>query len=318
MPAEGGGRYQLHGIVLDSARVLPTLPRALVQGPADVSFSLAAEPPEKGRRLLYVVPALAPLGTAPTPFLSISLGERYYCVDTHGHGDFFLHRSGESIVYVDPRRAPVDQDVVEQLLVDQVLPRAMQLLGRPCLHASAIVLDALDGALALLGPSASGKSTLAAALSQAGALLSDDCVASECRPDGVWAYPGYPSIRLWPNAAAAVEGSTEGLPVASQRAPKLRVRRPAAGCPVKLRRLVLLEPGAVALARQRLTPGAAALALPLGVHRLDLTRPDLLRCEFALLTALARHVEVVRLRFRHDLSQLEALLAAVTTPLDAI
>ena len=63
------------------------------------------------------------------------------------------------------------------------------------LHASCLVYQ--GKAAAFIADSTTGKSTLAAALLQAGAdLLSDDIVPIAETSDGFFAYPGYPSIRL--------------------------------------------------------------------------------------------------------------------------
>jgi hypothetical protein len=89
------------------------------------------------------------------------------------------------------------QNTLAHLLLDQVLPRVVCHLGRPVLHASAVVLD--DGrAIAFAGPSGRGKSTLAMAFYRAGyQLITDDCLLLERHADGVRAIPAYPSLRLW-------------------------------------------------------------------------------------------------------------------------
>ena len=77
----------------------------------------------------------------------------------------------------------------QRLLTAQVLPIAALAQGLELLHASAVQVD--GRVLAFAGPSASGKSTLAARLVLAGAsLVSDDVLALQRVEDDVVAHPG--------------------------------------------------------------------------------------------------------------------------------
>lgn len=72
-----------------------------------------------------------------------------------------------------------------------------------------------SGALAFAAASGRGKSTLAAALSRAGApCLTDDGLMIARRGDVHLAYPGHPSIRLWDDSRAALlDGAVTAAPV---------------------------------------------------------------------------------------------------------
>lgn len=77
----------------------------------------------------------------------------------------------------------------ERLLFAQVLPLAAALQGRELFHASAVSLD--GAAIAFVGFSGAGKSSIAAHLVARGALLvTDDVLALERSGEGVTAHPG--------------------------------------------------------------------------------------------------------------------------------
>ena len=76
--------------------------------------------------------------------------------------------------------------MIDALLLATALPAVLWLAGSFVLHAAAVVPAGEDGALAIGGPSSSGKSRLAAALLARGAdLLADDSIALTCDPGGV-------------------------------------------------------------------------------------------------------------------------------------
>jgi len=79
----------------------------------------------------------------------------------------------------------------QRFLIAQVLPFAATLNGLEVLHASAVVVD--GRAVALVGPSGAGKTSLALALCRLGAgFLADDVVAVERAEELLVAHPGTP------------------------------------------------------------------------------------------------------------------------------
>ena len=84
----------------------------------------------------------------------------------------------------------------EQALVGPVLANALRLQGVAMLHASAVVVG--GRAVAISAPSGFGKSTLATALTRAGAtLLGDDVLPLERAVDIYLALPYLPRLKLW-------------------------------------------------------------------------------------------------------------------------
>lgn len=112
-------------------------------------------------------------------------------------------------VLIEPPRG--DRWLWNRWVLGQVLPFVAALHGRELLHAAGAVVG--GGAVAILGPSGRGKSTLLAALLDGGAaFLSDDVLALTPLPHGVLAHPGPGVVGLpepaFHTAAAASQLST--------------------------------------------------------------------------------------------------------------
>jgi hypothetical protein len=103
------------------------------------------------------------------------------------------------------RPATTPGHTFNHLLLDQVLPLAVPGRDRLSLHASVAEVD--GGAVAFLGGTQQGKSTLAAALMQRGhTLLSDDCCVIHRTTAGFDVIPTYPGLRLFPETVRHVFG----------------------------------------------------------------------------------------------------------------
>ncbi len=108
--------------------------------------------------------------------------------------DFEVSADGtEVIVYP---ALDVDDSTVEHLYINQLVPLALSRQGRPAFHASVVTVR--GGAVAFLGKTEAGKSTLAASFALNGAaFLTDDALLVEESGNVCWAMPSHPSIRLW-------------------------------------------------------------------------------------------------------------------------
>ena len=94
----------------------------------------------------------------------------------------------------------------ERLLFAQVLPLAAALSGRELFHASAVALD--GGAVAFVGLSGAGKSSIAAHLVAQGAgLVADDVLALERTPSGVSSHPGSGLAGVAPHELASMSSA---------------------------------------------------------------------------------------------------------------
>ncbi|MSP25168.1 MAG: hypothetical protein EXR75_08390 [Myxococcales bacterium] len=253
----------------------------------------------------------APGAGERVPYLTVSRGTSGFRVAIHGYAEFCVAVDGRAI-QIRPFLA-VAASVIEQLLADVVLPRAMQLFGRPCLHASAVELPSV-GVVAFVGDSGRGKSTLCAALSRHGRMLCDDCLAVNIDDGEVRVMPSYASLRLWPDSAEIIAGSdASSLPFATPRVGKLRLARDLPDEALPLRHILLLEvdPTQASPVLEPVSGVAAVAALARSVLRMDPTDAQLLEREFLLLTRLAEAVAIHRLRFAHAFEQLDTLVDRV-------
>jgi len=119
--------------------------------------------------------------------------EAGYLLRFHDQADFTVSLTGDSITC---HGVPdTDEATLQHLLQNQVLPLAMSRKGRLVLHASAVVVE--GRALAFLGVSGRGKSTLAAAFAAQGCpFLTDDGLLLEPAHGQEQVMPGRPSLRL--------------------------------------------------------------------------------------------------------------------------
>ncbi len=320
--------YGLNGLVIESAVELPTLREASqASEPAGrpLRFGMAAprEPEALDRAdVLYTIPqgadenapyitvARTSAATITTAAPALELTGGGFLLRVHDLADFIVDSRGERVVCAPNPGCPFGD--VEQLLVDQIIPRVMHLRGEPCLHASAVALPG-RGVVALLGPTGSGKSTTCALLSErGGTLVCDDGLAARVEGQRLRVFPGYPSLRLWPDSAEALFGSAEDMPIVSPRTSKRRLGRPLVAEPIYLERALVLECSEEAPNLIPLVAVEAVRELASSVMRLDRDSGPALQAEFQLLTDLAARVPVAKLSFRHQWDEIERLLDLVT------
>lgn len=111
-----------------------------------------------------------------------------------GYADYHIGATRTSVLcYPCP---DIDNATLDHLFKNQVVPLLLNASGYHVFHGASVTFGA--GAIAFLGSSGLGKSTLATAFAQNGApFLSDDVVLINSAPDGFIVYPGDASIRLW-------------------------------------------------------------------------------------------------------------------------
>ena len=170
----------------------------------------------------------------------------------------FAIRAGREIV-VDPAPS-VSHRVLRRYLLGPVLAVLLHQRGLLVLHASGMELD--GGAVAFLGASGWGKSTVAAALHRrVHLLISDDVVAIDMTgcPEVL---PGISQLKLWPDALASLGEDATVLPrVHPQIEKRVRaVERPPLIGPIPLERVYVLA-DAPALAIEPLSPREALVEL---------------------------------------------------------
>jgi hypothetical protein len=139
-------------------------------------------------------------GSVWTEFYRTDTG---YLLRFPGLADFNVSADGTAVV-AHPAEGG-DPATVEHLFVNQLVPLALSRQGRPTFHASVVTVP--GGAVAFLGKTGMGKSTLAAsfALNEA-AFLTDDALLVEETDNGCLALPSHASLRLWQDSARTLVG----------------------------------------------------------------------------------------------------------------
>jgi hypothetical protein len=195
----------------------------------------------------------------------------------------------------------VSEGTTQHLYLNQVLPLVLSKLGKLVFHASAVEIGA--GAVAFVGESGRGKSTLAASFAVSGCrFLTDDGLVVEPSGGGYEALPSHPSIRLWDDSEAALL-----IPLAARRAPPVHYTAKArfladedlAFCEAArpLRRVYFLGDGsAERIELQRLSPAEALVEWVKHSFLLDIEEQSRLASHFDQVARLANE----RIHYRLD------------------
>lgn len=194
--------FQIFGGVLRSSIDFPELRRASSASAPDWTLSLAES---------------LPAGNG------VSLGEdvvddntrvRLYGVEDgyelrfDDTGTFAISRDGSRITWHQPAGASVVAARTD--VMGRVLAVALHARGLVSLHGSAVAIDGQG--IGFLAPKMHGKSTLAGALTRAGAMLAtDDTLAVDVsgHPPRMW--PGVHRLRLWHDSVAQVGASVSPI-----------------------------------------------------------------------------------------------------------
>lgn len=186
--------YAVLGGVLRSALDFPEL-EEVEHAQADWKFHVCHSPPPTSD--------VSPLGEREigTEFYRLGRSPDGFRLEYSHAGTFDVSADGQEICWYPIADAAVE--LARAIVLGPALSLALELGGYLCLHGSAVAID--GRAVAFLGPKFHGKSTIATALTAAGAqLISDDVLAvAPGPPPRVRA--GVPSIRLWGDAVAELD-----------------------------------------------------------------------------------------------------------------
>ncbi len=189
--------YDLYGLRVHSEIALPAQIAASDLPPYDLQVYC-------GER--KAIPDAVPAGEILAQ-LVLGNGRGYTLVDTGSSYVYFFHQTGEFWIDYDLRSvrvhlAPdVHPDIAGLLLVGNVIACILTLARECVLHASAVEIGGL--ALAFLGGSGMGKSTLAALLCAHGArFVTDDLLRLQHDGKGWRCFPGTGKLRLRKDVAA--------------------------------------------------------------------------------------------------------------------
>ena len=194
--------YRAYGINIRSAVQLPELP--LTESPADVriGYGKVVDSP-----LLESLIANGEVFERPGFRIVVTPGAIAVRWDRVGT---FLIRGGSEVV-VEPEPSVPEEDL-HPFLTGPVLSVLLHQRGALVLHASAVVIG--NAAVAFLGAKGDGKSTLAAHLQVRGhRLIADDIVPINLENEVPVVVAGFPRIKLYNDAIAAVGEEPSDFPV---------------------------------------------------------------------------------------------------------
>jgi hypothetical protein len=190
MAAHAPMRATAFGLDIEAATPLSFLRHATAK-PTGRQLSISVHPEQPARELW-------PQGSELICDERLPDGAVNYRIETHPDSGYLISgpEYGAHLLSADGRRLRCFPEGRpdggwQRMLVAQVLPFAALLHGLEVFHASAVVRD--GEALALLGPSRSGKTSLALELCARGAsFIADDVLALETREGALFANPGSP------------------------------------------------------------------------------------------------------------------------------
>jgi hypothetical protein len=212
--------------------------------------------------------------------------EAGYLISGPEYGTHLLSRDAR-LLQCDPEG--LSEGSWQRLLIAQVLPFAALLHGLEVFHASAVVRD--GQAVAFLGRSRAGKTSLALELCRRGAsFLADDVLALECRDGRLLAHPGSPLVGV-----ERVDGDNEielgqamGGQVVAVNARERLVRVAGAAEPVALAAMFFLDRSADGVPSPRFEPVADAEALLSATFNFVLATPARLQSLLEVCALAAR------------------------------
>jgi hypothetical protein len=297
--------FRLYGLTLDADFPFPELPEAT--GHPDLTLR-AGEPVLPDSAVAFFRSPLRTTNGLPVYSLYEVEGDKL--IDIANVAMFAVSPDGSQVVY---RVCPeASEEMIRTWVLGTVAALLLEWRGIFCLHAGAVAVE--SRCVAFTGFPRTGKSSLLAAFVTAGwSLVSDDVLPLTPEEDGVWAAPGYPGLKLWPDTVATFIGDPAAFP---RIAPGLEKRRVPVGrgwgsfCSTSqpLRAIYVLQPatgGAVKV--ERLSRREATMAL-ISHSFVDLARDQAMRIrQFDICATIAMQVPVLTLHVPQDLAQLRTV-----------
>ncbi len=236
-----------------------------------------------------------------------------YLLRFPGLADFTVSFSGRDVTAIPV--PGVSPQTIDHLYLNQVLPLALSRQCKLVFHASAVEVG--GGAVAFMGASGKGKSTLAASFATNGRrFLTDDGLMVEARNGGHQVMPSHPSIRLWLDSKAALIAPDTPTAPALEFTSKSRFlagdRIAFCDSPRPLRRVYFLGDGsAPAITFQPMKPSEALVELVKHSFLLDIEERAMLAAHFDELSALAGQPNYFRLDYPRRYEELAAVRGAI-------
>lgn len=248
-----------------------------------------------------------------------------------GSSFFRWQRLFEFIVSPDARRILVrchrhaNEEGLQAYLLTQALSFSLVEFGQEPLHATAVLTD--WGAVAFMGESGFGKSTLGALMVEAGCpLVTDDMLVLTGSGDGFAAFPGPPRLKLYRHVADRIFGERYRGIQMNPTTQKLIIamnKEQAVTEPVVLRAVYVIgDPAAnsssPAPCIERITQGKAFPLVLSGTLNNWIIDSARLQRQFRFATELARAVPFRQLSYPRDHDQFAMLRDAVLADVAAL
>ncbi|MCC6802499.1 MAG: serine kinase [Anaerolineae bacterium] len=130
------------------------------------------------------------------------------CLCFQGNGAYLVRNGSEIIIQPFSN---VDERVIRLSVLGPALSMLLHQRGLLVLHGSAIVIN--GQAVSFLGSSGDGKSTMAGVLNRRGhPLVADDLSVVDFDPNGnPLLLPGFPQLKLWPEAVTSLGDDLDSL-----------------------------------------------------------------------------------------------------------
>jgi hypothetical protein len=234
----------------------------------------------------------------------------------------FVDEAGTRIWSAAPERATVEDTAT--YLLGPAMGFVLRLRGLLCLHASAAVAG--GRAVAMIGRSGAGKSTMAASFALRGdAVITDDVLAIAETNGGYEVHPAYPRVRLWPESVQGLFGHADALPRITPGWDKRHLDLTASGFRFQTQTLPL---SAIYLLDDLSSPQApwiepmrprdAFLAVLANTYASEFLDSPRRAAEFDAVMRLTQHVPVRRAWRHFSFDSLEPLCAAIESDAAAV
>ncbi|NOX98844.1 MAG: hypothetical protein GXP30_03780 [Verrucomicrobia bacterium] len=260
-------------------------------------------------------------------WFSISRQNEDFLLRFNRCGDFLVKPASRMIVCTPVHES--DDHTLHHLLLNQVIPRLLAQLGETVLHASAVSLKTNDIAIAFIGESGVGKSTLAAWFCRKGAsLLTDDClriVSGDDHP--ALAIPSYPTIRIWGDSRDQLVSDIEPKPSPTKNSYNnklqfLNEELPFEYCdsPAPLTAIFLLTPHSCHkkdIEIYKTSQKELVRKMISNCFRLDIKDPSILKNEFERLTNLAINVPAFTVSYPKEWDRIDELHSRILNHINA-
>lgn len=206
----------------------------------------------------------------------------------------------------------LSSEALNTLYRNSILPIIGNHAGGLNLHGSAVATD--HGAIAFIGLSRRGKTTLAGAFAAAGhPFLTEDCVALENTGAAYMVQPMRPVLRVFHDSASFLLGGRPGWQDEdAKREVDASIMLPFADAPAPLRHIFILGPGeAESVTIATLGEGEAMAQLMQQAFVLDVEDKPRLRAHFGRVADLAGTTACHLLDYPRRYDQLPQVIAAV-------